>query len=201
MAVSRLRYLVLLLSLFAVLPLLSFTAFADPGAASASLEASESSEGGIEDTSDTGDDSLGDSGVDAPVLAAQSVAGTVGYYFVANSAFGNHLVFYFDANYATNSILVDSEGYLWNNTQDSIYLYCPDYPTYTVYAPRFSPFQYRTNYSGSYAYANLSLTDFGSLSPMESQGGSFRADIVLVFLVALCDFFLMFSVIRRSHNG
>lgn len=92
-----------------------------------------------------------------PVLAAGELAG--GYYFVADSALGNGLRFYVPAEFASGSLTYDSSGYLFNLTTSSIYLYCPDYPDYTIYAPRFSGFQYRTSNSSGYTNVDLKVAN------------------------------------------
>lgn len=92
-----------------------------------------------------------------PVLAAGELAG--GYYFVADTALGNGLRFYVPADFASGSLTYDSSGYLFNLTSSSIYLYCPDYPDYTIYAPRFSGFQYRPASGSGYTYVDLNVHD------------------------------------------
>lgn len=92
-----------------------------------------------------------------PVFAAGELAG--GYYFVADTALGDGLRFYVPADYASGSLTYDSSGYLFNLTSSSIYLYCPDYPDYTIYAPRFSGFQYRPASGSGYTYVDLYVHD------------------------------------------
>lgn len=94
-----------------------------------------------------------------PVLAADLSGG---YYITGDSALGSSKTFYVPADYAVGSLTYDSSGNLFNLTSSSIYLYSPDYPDYTIYAPRFSAFQYRTdsNYGSSYVSLNLNnITD------------------------------------------
>lgn len=88
-----------------------------------------------------------------PTLAAELDGG---YYMVGDSALGQGLTFYIPADYAAGSLTYDSSGYLFNLTDSSVYLYCPDYPDYTIYASRFSVFQYRRN-TGGYSYEDLNL--------------------------------------------
>lgn len=90
-----------------------------------------------------------------PVLAADLSGG---YYVVGDSALGNDLTFYVPAEYAAGSLTYDSSGNLFNLTANSIYLYSPDFPDYTIYAARFSGFQYRRNTTG-YSYEDLRLRD------------------------------------------
>lgn len=91
-----------------------------------------------------------------PALGAE-LAG--GYYITGDSALGNDLTFYIPANYVTGSLTYDENGYLFNLTSSSIYLYCPAYPDYTIYASRFSGFQYRTDSNYGSTYQDLNLTN------------------------------------------
>ena len=89
-----------------------------------------------------------------PVLGAELSGG---YYITGDSAMGNGLTFYVPSDYAAGSLTYDSSGNLFNLTANSIYLYCPDYPDYTIYAPRFSGFQYRSGTGAGYSYLDLNL--------------------------------------------
>lgn len=91
-----------------------------------------------------------------PVLGAELSGG---YYFTADSALGDGLTFYIPTDYASGSLTYDENGYLFNLTASSIYLYCPDYPDYTIYASRFSGFQYRTDSNYGSTYIDLKLTN------------------------------------------
>lgn len=91
-----------------------------------------------------------------PALGAE-LAG--GYYITGDSAIGNDLTFYVPADYAAGSLTYDSSGNLFNLTSSSIYLYCPDHPDYTIYAPRFSVFQYRTDNGYGSTYVDLRLSN------------------------------------------
>ena len=92
--------------------------------------------------------------VTVPVLGAELSGG---YYITGDSAMGNDLTFYVPSDYASGSLTYDSSGVLFNLTASSIYLYCPDYPDYTIYAPRFSQFQYRAGTGSGYSYVDLNL--------------------------------------------
>lgn len=91
-----------------------------------------------------------------PVLGA-GLAG--GYYITGDSALGDGLTFYIPSNFVSGSLTYDENGYLFNLTSSSIYLYCPDYPDYTIYASRFSGFQYRTDSNYGTTYLDLNLTN------------------------------------------
>lgn len=91
-----------------------------------------------------------------PVLGA-GLAG--GYYITGDSALGDGLTFYIPASFVSGSLTYDENGYLFNLTSSSIYLYCPDYPDYTIYASRFSGFQYRTDSNYGTTYQDLNLTN------------------------------------------
>ncbi len=80
-----------------------------------------------------------------------------GYYITGDSALGSGLTFYVPADHADGSLTYDDSGILFNLTSSSIYLYCPDYPGYTIYASRFSGFQYRPDSGSGYQYQDLNL--------------------------------------------
>ena len=97
---------------------------------------------------------------DVPVLyASGGIAG--GYYFICDCALGNDIKFWIPADFARDSITVDSSGSLVNMTNSTIYL-MPDDTTinanYTIQAPRFSSFQYRRDASG-YVWSDLDISN------------------------------------------
>ena len=97
---------------------------------------------------------------DVPIL--YSSGGLVGgYYFVCDCALGNDVKFWIPADFARDSITIDSSGALVNMTNSTIYL-MPDDTTindnYTIQAPRFSSFQYRWDSSG-YTWSSLAITN------------------------------------------
>ena len=97
---------------------------------------------------------------DAPVLyVSGGIVG--GYYFVADCALGNDVKFWIPADFARDSITIDSSGALVNMTNSTIYL-MPDDTTindnYTIQAPRFSSFQYRRDASG-YVWSDLDISN------------------------------------------
>ena len=79
-----------------------------------------------------------------------------GYYFVCDCALGNGVTFYVPASAAEGCFTYDDSGYLFNISNSTIYLYSPNYPSYTFSASRFSGFQYRTGNTGtSYSALNI----------------------------------------------
>ena len=132
-----------------------------------------------------------------PALAADLQGG---YYFVADSALGTGLKFYVPAEYATGSLTYDSSGYLFNLTGSSIYLYCPDYPDYTIYAPRFSVFQYRSGSGSGYTYVDLNaanVTDTNVQIYDADPGKSLGTSEVLMIIVSLIVVLIACFVILR----
>lgn len=120
-----------------------------------------------------------------PVLAAD-LAG--GYYLTGDSALGSDLTFYVPAEYASGALTYNSSGYLFNLSNSSIYLYCPDYPDYTIYAPRFSVFQYRTSSGTGYTYVDLNLTDVTAANVeilTESPSLALSSEKILVMILAV----------------
>lgn len=122
-----------------------------------------------------------------PVMAADLQGG---YYFVADCALGSGMKFYVPADFANGSLTYDSSGYLFNLTASSIYLYCPDHPEYTIYAPRFSSFQYRAG--SGYSYEDLNVTNVTEsnlqiyeAAPGKSLGSSELMLLIVVLLIVL----------------
>lgn len=139
-----------------------------------------------------------------PVLLAVPVLGADlagGYYITGDSAIGNDLTFYVPADYAAGSLTYDSSGNLFNLTSSSIYLYCPDHPDYTIYAPRFSGFQYRPSSGSGYTYQDLYLKNVSSSNVEileESPSRSFSDNTLLyVILVVLIIFVGVFAILPR----
>lgn len=127
-----------------------------------------------------------------PVLLAVPALGAElagGYYITADSALGEGLTFYVPSDYATGSLTYDENGYLFNLSGSSVYLYCPDYPDYTIYASRFSGFQYRTdvNYGSSYVALKLTnVTDTNVDIMSSSPAPAISSDVILVMILAVC---------------
>ena len=119
-----------------------------------------------------------------PALGAELSGG---YYVVGDSAIGQDLTFYVPSDYATGS-LTYSGGYLFNLTSSSVYLYCPDYPDYTIYAPRFSVFQYRTNdnYGTTYQPLNLRSISDSNVEIFEDQPSDALSDGLLSKIIVAC---------------
>lgn len=127
-----------------------------------------------------------------PVLMAVPVLGADlagGYYITGDSALGNR-TFYIPADYASGSLTYDSSGHLFNLTSSTIYLYCPDYPDYTISASRFSVFQYRTDSGYGSSYQELKLRNVSdtnveilSASPPLSIGSAKLLVMILAVLV------------------
>ena len=126
-----------------------------------------------------------------PVLLAVPVLGADlagGYYVTGDSAIGSGLTFYVPADFAQGSLTYDSSGNLFNLTNSSIYLYCPDYPDYTIYAPRFSVFQYRQSSGAGYQYQDLnlrSITDSNVEILVEDPGMSPGTTSLLVMILSV----------------
>lgn len=110
-----------------------------------------------------------------------------GYYFVADSSLGSGLKFYVPSDFANGSLTYDSSGYLFNLTASSVYLYCPDYPDYSIYAPRFSGFQYRSGTGSGYTYLDLNATNITdtNLQIFEADPGRSLGSSELLLLVAI----------------
>lgn len=82
-----------------------------------------------------------------------------GYYMLADCDLGYGLTFYVPADCAVDCLTYDDSGYLFNLSNDPVYLYCADYPFYTFYAPRMSVFMYRNSSVAGVGYESLNLTN------------------------------------------
>lgn len=134
----------------------------------------------------------------ALVVPALAVDLQGGYYVVADSALGSGLRFYVPADYATGSLTYDSSGYLFNLTASSVYLYSPDYPDYTIYAPRFSGFQYRSGSGSGYSYLDLNVTNVSDTNVeilSEDPVSSLRDNQLLLMIVVLLVLLVGVSVV------
>lgn len=133
-----------------------------------------------------------------PALGAE-LAG--GYYITGDSAMGRGLTFYVPADYAAGSLTFDSSGNLFNLTASSIYLYCPDYPEYTIYANRFSGFQYRAGSGAGYQYQDLNLRSITATNVEileDSPSLALSLDKLLVMILAVLVIFVgAFVILRR----
>lgn len=133
-----------------------------------------------------------------PVLGAD-LAG--GYYITGDSAIGQDLTFYVPADFASGSLTYDSSGNLFNLTNSSIYLYCPDYPEYTIYAARFSGFQYRQSSGAGYQYQDLKLRNVSAANVEildDSPTRTFSDNTLLyVILVVLIIFVGAYAILPR----
>lgn len=79
-----------------------------------------------------------------------------GYYFDCNCSLGNNIRFYVPSAYIDDLTFTSADD-LFNLSSSTVYLYCPDFSSYTVRANRFDRFQYTT---GSYpqTYNDLHVT-------------------------------------------
>lgn len=142
-------------------PEVSFSPDVDGLSSSESTEVSETPDDGLSALAPAGDGD--DSSIDTAVksLASGNLSG--GYYFTSDCAFGSGLRFYVPAEFAEASLTFDSSGDIVNLSNSSVYLYCPSHPSYSIYAPRFSTFQYRVS-TGSYGYSDCDFSNVDSVT-------------------------------------
>lgn len=76
-------------------------------------------------------------------------------YVIGDCSLGNDLRFEIPANYEYGD-LIDKDGFLFNATSSTIYIYCDDYPAYSFRLTSFSGVEYRTAAS-NYSYTDLPL--------------------------------------------
>lgn len=134
-----------------------------------------------------------------PALGAE-LAG--GYYITGDSSMGKGLTFYVPSDYAAGCLTYDESGNLFNLTSSSIYLYCPDYPEYTIYASRFSGFQYRSGSGVGTSYQDLRLrnvtdTNVEILEDSPSRALSSTQILVLILAVIVIIAGMMILLPRR----
>lgn len=121
-----------------------------------------------------------------------------GSYFVADSALGNALVFYVPVDYL-NKLAYTSNGDLFNLSASSVYLYCPSFPDYTIYAQRFSKFQFRPNSSG-YTYADCNFTNVDPVAVSILQNADkpiISTDTLIIGVLAVMVLLGCIFIIRR----
>ena len=198
---------VLVLALVCAFALPVFAAPVDGGRDVDSLPDNQSSfvspSDGPADSSDSVDGLLVDV-YDSPALLIVGGDSDAGCWFFASAAFtgGRSVRWYFDKSYSSGSLILDNSGYLWNNTQNTVYLYSPDYPDYTVYAPRFGYFQYRIN---NKSWADASIAPDASVSSSlvlsDSQYRTSDASPVIVFLLSALTLFGLVALLRRAAHG
>lgn len=159
------------------------------------VEVSESSE-----PDDVVEPSVDDGGaVDsrAPVKSAYAPL-SGGAYFVADSALGNALAFYVPVDYL-DKLAYTSDGDLFNLSASSVYLYCPSFPDYTIYAQRFSKFQFRPNSSGyTYTDCNFSNVDPVAVSILQNADKPMiSTDTLIIGVLAVMVLLGCIFIIRR----
>lgn len=149
-----------------------------------------------------GDDVLNDSVDDSGTRDTRAVTPYAplsgGSYFVADSALGVGLVFYVPVDYL-HKLAYTSDGDLFNLSASSVYLYCPSFPDYSIYAQRFSRFQFRPNTSGySYSDCKFSNVDPVTVDILENADKPIiSTDTLLVGLLALVTLLGCIFIIRR----
>lgn len=132
----------------------------------------------------------------SPLAAVSGVSG--GYYFVADCALGSSVKFWVPADFASGSIAFDGNN-LINMTNSSIYL-LPDsgLASYTIYAPRFSHFQYRRDNTSGYSDLSIrsvsdSNIDFLEDTPQAVPDAVFWMVLISVVILG----FLILAFLRR----
>lgn len=74
-------------------------------------------------------------------------------YVVGDCSLGNDLRFEIPADYEHGD-LIEKDGYLFNATSGTVYIYCDEYPEYSFRLPSFSGVEYRTA-SSNYSYTDI----------------------------------------------
>lgn len=74
------------------------------------------------------------------------------------------------------------DGLLYNVSNTTVYLYCPDYPGYTFSASRFSPVMYRADGYNSYTLSDVVISDSVDTSDVHYH-------MVMLFFIVLVGLF------------
>lgn len=80
------------------------------------------------------------------------------------------------------SVMQVRDGLLYNVSNTTVYLYCPDYPDYTFSASRFSPVMYRADGYNSFTLSEVVISD----SVDTSQVHYHMVMLFFIVLVGLC---------------
>lgn len=134
-----------------------------------------------------------------PVSAAELQGG---YVFTCDCALGSGVTFYVPTTYAAGSLTYDSSGNLFNLTSSTIYLYSPDYPSYTFTASRFSTFTYRTS---GYDTQDLNIRNVQTQNVeifTEDPAPSARLDVLEIFhvMVGMGEFAVALLLLLKWRN-
>lgn len=130
-----------------------------------------------------------------PVSPAAVSGLSGGYYITVNCALGNGLTFYLPSEFANDSLAFDNSS-LVNLSNSSIYLFPTDsrFSSYTIYAPRFGHFQYRTTGTAAYQDLRISAVTDSNVRFMSDTSFSLPDSVftwVFVFFGVLIFFFLV----------
>lgn len=77
-------------------------------------------------------------------------------YVVGDCSLGDDLRFVIPADYEHGD-LIEKDGYLFNATSGTVYIYCDEYPEYSFRLPSFSGVEYRTS-SSNYSYTDMPVS-------------------------------------------
>lgn len=132
----------------------------------------------------------------SPLAAVSGISG--GYYFVADCALGSSIKFWVPADFASGSIAFDGNN-LINMTNSSIYLLSDSGLTnYTIYAPRFSHFQYRRDNTSGYSDLAIRSISDSNINFMEDTPQAIPDAVFWVVLISVVILgFLILAFLRR----
>ena len=136
------------------------------------------------------------SDVPSPLAAVSGVSG--GYYFVADCALGSSVKFWVPADFASGSIAFDGNN-LINMTNSSIYLLSDSgFTNYTIYAPRFSHFQYRRDNTSGYSDLSIRSVSDSNIDVLDDTPQAVPDAVFWVVLISVVILgFLILAFIRR----
>lgn len=124
-----------------------------------------------------------------------------GYFFIADCSIGDGVKFYVPSSFI-GDLTTDSSGDVFNLSNSTIYLFCPDYPDYSIRASRFSNFvfSYGSGYNPTTYDLNVSNIVDSNFSFLHDT--AFHLDIqpilISIFSVIFLFGFIGFFLFRRS---
>lgn len=124
-----------------------------------------------------------------------------GYFFTADCALGNDVTFYISSG-SFSDLTFDSSGDLFNLGNNTVYLYCPAHPDYSIRAARFSNFVYSvTNgYNPTTYDLNITAINDSNVSFMVDTPAYVSTNTLLVVVIAVV-FLFAFVLIFLYRRG
>lgn len=138
------------------------------------------------DQTEVVEDPAADIGTDSDNLIALADVSSDGFdnlaYYSVSSSLGD-LTLYLPEGIGLDTLQL-KDGSLYNTSNSTIYLYCPEYSSYTFSAARFSPVMFRSTNYDSTQLTGVTINDSSSTFALSS-------DVIIIFCLVLICFFLI----------